>query len=258
MQNNTFLGLFVGHNIVTLNEVDSTNTYIKQALSKSEPLAEGTVIMAVQQVAGRGQTNNSWLSEPGKNLTFSILLKPQFLDVNKQFELNKAMSLALNDVLRKYFGERAKIKWPNDSYIGNDKIAGMLIENLVQGSRLKHAIIGVGLNVNQSDFPASLKNVSSFKKILHINYDLQLILMEICAAVQARYLQLKAGKFNQLTADYLAKLYQINEWHSYNFDGIVQPGKIYGISEQGYLQLETEHGLREFGIKEIKFLKYAI
>ena len=258
MQNNIFLGLFVGHNIVTLNEVDSTNTYIKQALSKSTPFAEGTVIMAVDQSAGRGQTHNSWFSQAGKNITCSILLKPLFLDVNKQFQLNQAMSLALNDVLLRHFGDGAKIKWPNDSYIGENKIAGMLIENIVQGNQLKYSIIGIGLNVNQTDFPASLTNVISFKKMLHIDYDLQSILVEICAAVEARYIQLKAGKINLLHSEYLDQLYQMNEWKSYKFDGIIQQGRILGVSDQGYLQVETDRGLREFGTKEINFIRPTV
>ena len=258
MQNNIFLGLFVGHNIVTLNEVDSTNTYIKQALSKSKPFAEGTVIMAVDQSAGRGQTHNSWVSQAGKNLTCSILLKPLFLDVNKQFQLNQAMSLALNDVLLRHFGDSAKIKWPNDSYIGENKVAGMLIENIVQGNQLKYSIIGIGLNVNQTDFPASLTHVSSFKKMLHIDYDLQSILVEICAAVEARYMQLKAGKFKLLHSEYLKQLYQVNEWKSYKFEGIIQRGKISGVSNQGYLQVETDRGLREFGNKEIHFIRPTV
>ena len=131
MQNNTFSGLFVGHNLITLNEVDSTNTFLKDAVSKSTPLLDGTVIMAEKQFAGRGQAENSWQTEPGKNLTFSILLKPGFLSVDKQFELNKAISIALNDVLIKYIPDSAFIKWPNDLYIRTKKIGGMLIENLL-------------------------------------------------------------------------------------------------------------------------------
>ncbi|MEO8793862.1 MAG: biotin--[acetyl-CoA-carboxylase] ligase [Daejeonella sp.] len=255
MQNNIFLGLFVGHKIVTLKEVNSTNAFLKHSLSNSAPFAEGTVIMAEKQLAGRGQTDNAWHSEEGKNLTFSVLLNPKFLDVSKQFELNKAMSLALNDVLAGYFGDDAKIKWPNDSYIGNKKIAGMLIENVVQGTKIKHAIVGIGLNINQSEFPESLPYATSFKKILQNDYDLHAILVEICAAIEARYLQLRAGKYDLLHAEYLKTLYQYNTVNTYKFDGVVQNGKICGISKEGFLQVETDKGQREFSIKEIEFLK---
>lgn len=255
MQNNIFLGLFVGHNTVTLKEVDSTNSWLKQSLSKSEPLPEGTVIMAEAQFAGRGQTQNAWHSQPGKNLTFSILLNPRFIEVQRQFNLNMAISLALNDVLTNYFGNRATIKWPNDSYIDNEKIAGILIENLVQGNQIKHAIIGIGLNVNQTDFPSILQNVTSFKKILHIDYDLHVLKNEICRSVEARYLQLKAGKYSALKKDYLDKLYLMNVWAYFKIKGLTVAGKICGVSDEGFLQVETEAGLQQFGFKEIEFVK---
>lgn len=254
MQNNTFLGLFVGHNLITLNEVDSTNTFLKDAVSKSTPLLDGTVILAEKQFAGRGQAENSWQSEPGKNLTFSILLNSFFLPVDRQFELNKAISIALNDVLKKYFLHSAFIKWPNDLYIGNKKIGGMLIENIVQGNKIRHAIIGIGLNVNQEDFPANLKNITSLKQELHQDYNLIGLLGEICSAVEARYLQLKAGSIKKINEEYRNQLYLRDEWASFKFDGRVQNGKIIGITEIGQLILETENETRCFNNKEIEFI----
>ena len=255
MQNNIFLGLFVGHNTVTLKEVDSTNSYLKQALSKSTPLPEGTVIMAETQFSGRGQTQNVWHSEPGKNLTLSILLNPRFLEVQRQFDLNIAVSLAINDVLTRYFGNAALIKWPNDSYIEDEKIGGMLIENIIQGSQIKHAIIGVGLNINQSEFPAILQKVTSFRKILHADYDLNIIKNEICGSVEARYLQLKAGRIESMKLEYLNKLYLLNLWSDYKINGQIIAGKIVDVTSQGFLQLETEKGLQEFALQQIQFIK---
>lgn len=254
MQNNTFSGLFVGQNLITLKEVASTNTFLKDALSKSEPFLEGTVIMAEKQFSGRGQTNNTWLSESGQNLTFSILLCPSFLKVDRQFELNKAISLALNDALRNYAGNSALIKWPNDSYIGNKKIGGMLIENIVNGNSIRHAIVGIGLNINQTDFPSSLKNVTSLKKELLKDYDLNVLLGEICNAVEARYLQLKAGHIAKLTTEYLDRLYLLDEWSIYKINGVCRSGKIVGISGSGQLELETTEGLMLFNNKEIEFI----
>ena len=254
MQNNTFSGLFIGQNIVILNEIASTNTYLKDALSKSTPFLEGTVIMAENQYGGRGQTKNVWQSEAGKNLTFSILLNPSFLSVDKQFDLNKAISLALNDVLTTYFGNSAKIKWPNDLYINREKIGGMLIENIVQGNRIKHAIIGIGLNVNQTQFSSDVKNVTSFKKILHTDYDLQTLLADICKAVEARYLQLKAGKIKEITTAYIQKLYLINEWSTFRINTDLNDGKITGVSAEGYLQVEIENKIKQFDFKEIEFI----
>lgn len=254
MQNNTFSGLFVGQNLITLKEVASTNTFLKDALSKSTPLLDGTVILAEKQFAGRGQTNNSWVSEPGKNLTFSILLNPSFMQVDRQFELNKAISLALNDVLNKYAGNDAYIKWPNDSYIGNRKVGGMLIENIILGNKIRHAIIGIGLNINQTDFPSYLKNVTSLKLFLQKDYDLNLLLGEICSAVEARYLQLKAGATEEHHTAYLSKLYLRDEWALFKFDNMIRSGRITGLSEIGQLQLETTDGIRQFDNKEIEFI----
>jgi len=254
LQNNTFSGLFVGHNLITLNEVDSTNTFLKDAVSKSTPLLDGTVILAEKQFAGRGQAENSWQSEPGKNLTFSILLNPFFLPVDRQFELNKAISIALNDVLKKHFPHNAFIKWPNDLYISNKKVGGMLIENIVQGNKIRHAIIGIGLNVNQEDFPANLKNITSMKQELHQDYDLIGLLGEICSSVEARYLQLKAGSFIKINEEYQHQLYLRDEWAPFKFDGKIQSGKIIGITEIGQLILETEDETRIFNNKEIEFI----
>jgi BirA family transcriptional regulator, biotin operon repressor / biotin---[acetyl-CoA-carboxylase] ligase len=255
VQNNNFLGLFVGHNIVTLKEVDSTNTYLKQALSKSTPLPEGTVIMADSQYSGRGQTHNTWHSAPGKNLTLSILLNPRFLEVQRQFDLNIAVSLAINDVLLTHFGHAAVIKWPNDSYIADEKIGGILIENIIQGSQIKHAIIGVGLNVNECEFPPILQKVTSFRKILHTDYDLNVIKNEICGSVEARYLQLKAGRIDSMKQEYLSKLYLFNRWANFKINGQILAAKIVDVTPQGFLQVETEAGLQEFALQQIQFVR---
>jgi len=254
LQNNTFSGLFIGRNLITLKEVDSTNTFLKDALSKSKPFLDGTVIMADRQYSGRGQASNSWLSEAGKNLTFSVLLNPGFLPIERQFDLNMAISLALNDFLNKYTSGAASIKWPNDSYVGKKKIGGILIENIVHGNTIKHAIIGIGLNVNQENFPADLMNVTSLKQALHQDYNLMDLLGEICSIIESRYLQLKAGKTEKLRDEYLSQLYLKGTWALFRFDNEIQKGKIQGLSSIGQLILETANGLRYFNNKEIEFI----
>jgi BirA family biotin operon repressor/biotin-[acetyl-CoA-carboxylase] ligase len=254
LQNNTFSALFIGKNILKLKRVDSTNTYLKDALSKSAPLKEGTVIMAVEQFAGRGQTNNTWISEPGKNLIISILLNPVFLPINEQFNLNKTICLAINDVMVGIIGKAAKIKWPNDIYYNSYKLGGILIENLIQGSQIKHAIIGIGINVNQTEFPPNIKNVTSLKQILHTDYDLQILLNEICGAVEKRYAELRASKSTGLNADYLERLFLMNQNGKFLIDGMVVTGQICGVTDEGYLQVDLTGGVRQFGLKEIEFL----
>lgn len=254
LQNNTFSGLFVGQKIVKLSATASTNSFLKDLLSKSEPLPEGTVIMAEAQLAGRGQMGNSWHSEPGKNLSFSVLFKPSFLSIKQQFELNKAVSLAVFDVLSPLLGPELKIKWPNDILYGDRKLCGILIENLLQGSRWKHAVVGIGLNVNQENFPAELPHAISLKNILHSDADLDALLAELCKALEVRYLQLKSAKFAALHQDYLKALYKLEVPATFRLQGESREGKIIGISPEGELEVDFDGDIQAFGFKEIAFV----
>ncbi|MDB5008786.1 MAG: biotin--acetyl-CoA-carboxylase ligase [Mucilaginibacter sp.] len=255
MQNNIFSGLFVGLNYVTIKQVDSTNSFLKELLSNSKPVIEGTVIMAESQFAGRGQQQNGWHAEPGKNLTFSILLKPVFLPVTAQFDLVRAVSLGVFYALYPILGEKLKIKWPNDIYYGDNKLGGMLIENLVQGSQIKNSIIGIGLNINQENFPAELTNAISLKQILHQDYDLETLLAEICRHIEAWYLNLKAGKISQLRNAYLNHLYWLNEHKNFKTPKGSFTGSIKKVRDNGLLVIENNNEEElEFSLKEIEFL----
>lgn len=255
MQNNTFSTLFVGQNLIKLSAVDSTNNFLKNLLSKSEPLAEGTVIMAEDQFAGRGQQENTWHAEPGKNLTISILLRPTFLPINKQFLLNMAVSIAINEALSKYVTTGMKIKWPNDCYYFNQKLGGVLIENSIVGNGLKTAVIGIGLNVNQREFnPALQRKAISLSQILHEDVNLNRLLLEICSQIEKLYLRLRAGDYNFLNTAYVDKLYQFNELCWYKYKDHIFEGTIVGISPEGLLQVKREEELMQFNFKEIEFL----
>lgn len=255
MQNNTFLTLFVGQTIVKLSEVNSTNTYVKELLSNSKPLLDGTVIMADHQFAGRGQNNNVWESKPGENLTFSIYLNPTFLAVNQQFELNKAVCLGIIDYLNLIIGDEFKIKWPNDIYYQDKKIGGILIENITKGYQLKDSVVGIGLNINQKEFGDLNNRASSLSKILHQNYDLDKLLAQICQSIEKRYLQLKAGKLQLLHDDYLKRLFRINELHQYNIENQNFEGIIKGVTPTGRLTLQLLGGkLMDLDLKEVKFI----
>jgi BirA family biotin operon repressor/biotin-[acetyl-CoA-carboxylase] ligase len=254
LQNNTFSGLFVGQNLVTITEVDSTNNFLKQALANSTPLTEGTVIMAESQYAGRGQQQNRWHSDPGKNLTFSILLKPSFLPLNQQFNLTIAISVGIIKALEKLLGPQTKVKWPNDIYFGNSKLGGVLIENIVQGEQIKNAVIGIGLNVNQEFFPPEVPNAASVKQILQKDYDLKALLAEICGCIEAAYLMLKAGNIEQLKAYYIKKLYWFNELRPFKANGTDFDGIIEAVDENGRLAVSNNGETRLYSFKEIEFL----
>ncbi|MEN0056843.1 MAG: biotin--[acetyl-CoA-carboxylase] ligase, partial [Mucilaginibacter sp.] len=233
---------------------DSTNTFLKNLLSNSKPLPEGTVIMAESQYAGRGQQQNKWHSEPGKNLTFSILLTPSFLAITSQFDLNRVVSLGVFDALRPYLGEQLKIKWPNDIYYEDRKLGGILIETHVQGSQIKNAIIGIGLNINQENFDPGAGNAISLRQILHRDYDLRTILSEICSSIEAYYLNLKAGKVLFIRNAYLDKLYWLNQVKRFRADDLIFEGIIRDVKNEGILVVENDQVRLEFSFKQIEFL----
>ena len=254
LQSNTFSGFFVGQKLLTLPRVDSTNTYLKQQLAKVEPVPEGTVIMAEEQYAGRGQADNVWIADPGKNLTCSILLNPSFVSPDKQFIINKAISTGINDALYKIIGTDLKIKWPNDIYVKNKKIGGVLIENIISGTAIKHAIVGIGINVNQTDFSPNLKNVTSLLQILHKNYSVSQLLKEVCIAIENRYLQLKSGKMELIDEAYLGNLYGFDEELLFTVAGNKVRGTIVGVTERGLLEVSINGERRSFANKEITFI----
>ncbi len=223
-------------------------------VSNSKPLPEGTVIMAENQLAGRGQRENKWFSDPGKNLLMSILLTPAFLQLNEQFDLNRVVALGVTDALRAMLDDAVQIKWPNDIYYGNKKLGGILIENLVQGSQIKQSVIGIGLNVNQETFPDNLPNAISVAQILREDYDIKALLAEICAAIESWYLRLKQGKKDFVRKTYIERLYWYNEQHLFKVAENIISGKITGVADNGKLLVNTNNEKLTFDLKEIEFL----
>ncbi|RZK17551.1 MAG: biotin--[acetyl-CoA-carboxylase] ligase, partial [Flavobacterium sp.] len=255
MQNKTFSTLFIGQNLIQLSAVDSTNNYLKLMVSKSEPLAEGTVIMADDQFAGRGQLGNTWISKAGLNLTFSIYLRPTFINIASQFQLNIAVSVGLVDALKGYVDHGIKVKWPNDIYFRDQKIGGVLIENTLSSGNLKSSIIGIGINANQQNFDSSiLKKVSSLSKILHGHVDLIDLLEKVCHSIEVQYMKLRVGKSKELLAIYLENLYQYEEISTYKSNNKIFKGRIRGVSEEGKLLVDHDGDHYSYGLKEIEFL----
>ena len=254
MQNNTFSTLFVGQNLIKLQEVDSTNNFLKELLSKSEPLSEGTVIMAGNQFAGRGQQDNTWHTQPGKNISTSVYLKPSFLPLNKQFYLNIAISLSVCDAVSAFLGEGVKIKWPNDLYYLNKKIGGILIENVLTGSSIKSSVIGIGLNINQDFFSDELSfKATSMVQILQKEIQLEVIMEKLFVFMEKYYLILKSGKFSILLNNYLQRLYKFNIKSDFIQNGKAFTGIIKGVEETGRLIIEIDGIVASFNFKEIEF-----
>lgn len=242
----------IGSIIERIHMVDSTNNYAaNQLLTKRLP--EGIVFVADSQIDGRGQVFNRWESEPNKNLTFSLVLYPGFLEISRQFELSKAISLGVTDYLKQSV-EQVSIKWPNDIYLGSGKVAGILIENSISGRSISSCIIGIGLNINQMVFNSDAPNPVSLGQITGQAYHLEAALSELCLMLDARYAQLRRGEFRQIDEAYAERLYRRNCWSPYSDAAGDFEGKLLGVDKIGQLLIETRSAkVRKYQFKEVIF-----
>ncbi len=243
--------LFLGKNVVFVPECHSTNTLLSDLAQKTQQ-QEGTVVITHAQTKGRGQRGNGWEAEPGKNLTFSVLLKPHFLTPSTQFNLTIAVSLALADFLKTKISPRPYIKWPNDMLVNNQKICGILIENTLAGESIQQSVVGIGLNVNQRHFTSP--TATSLQLETGVEFDLATELSDLVTCLESRYLQLRSGKFSELRQEYLNNLYWINEDQQFVANGRVFKGNIEGIDELGKLAVREHNRVNYYGIKEISFV----
>ncbi len=242
--------LFLGKNLVFVPECHSTNTLALQLCQNSGP-AEGTLVITPNQTAGRGQRGNGWEAEPGKNFTFSLILKPATLALKDQFYLNIFTSLALRDYLTAIGCTTVRVKWPNDIYVGSKKICGILVESQISGNKFSHVVVGIGLNVNQQKFDT--ETATSLSVLTGIQFDLQAELERLLKFLEARYLQLREGKMALLMEDYLKVLYGLNTPLSFEVDGVLAEGMIMGVDESGRLRVLIEGRERVFGVKEVGY-----
>ncbi len=247
--------LFNPGKVITLQSVGSTNEYMIDQVRQGKIKQEGTVVVAIEQTSGKGLDKNSWESEKGKNLTFSILFKPVFLRADQQFMLNKCVSLGVFDFVMTTIPHRkVNIKWPNDIYVENKKIAGILINNTIEGSELIHSVAGIGININQLNFSDRLRNPVSLKQLIRKEFDPNQALNEILYFIENRYTQLLTNESAQLDTDYLNALYRMNEDFTYRFNDRKITARITGISDYGHLQLLTTGERIECDFKEIEFI----
>ena len=243
----------IGSSIVRLQKTNSTNNYANSHIGANE-LPEGTVFLAYEQTAGRGQLKNIWESNPGENLTFSLVLYPEFLEIRRQFMLSKAITLGIYKAMHKYV-DALKIKWPNDIYAGEQKLGGILIENSIMHGLLKSAVAGIGFNVNQTVFRSSAPNPVSLRILTNQHYDCELILAEILSGINWYYHLLKTGKEEQIDLEFLSVLYRMNEKHFFRSEEKVFEGEIIGVNEIGQLLIKTSDGkILDFHFKEVEFL----
>jgi BirA family transcriptional regulator, biotin operon repressor / biotin---[acetyl-CoA-carboxylase] ligase len=234
--------LFIGHPVKILEQVDSTNSFALNLIKESSP-AEGYLVWGKDQLAGRGQRGMVWSSEPRANLTFSIILCPHFLPLAGQFQLTKAIALAIagfvSHILEDY--TNVKIKWPNDVYVNNCKIAGILIENVLEQSTLKYSVVGIGLNVNQTVFDPSIPNPVSLKFLTGKEFNPEDCLMQLCSFIEKQYLDLRASDYEQLDEAYRNLLYRRGIESHFKWKGEPITGQIESVNKEGHLIIQKRH-----------------
>ena len=239
---------------IHLNETHSTNSYLRELIMREKEQPEGTVVITDYQTAGRGQKGNSWESERGKNLTFSILLHPNHIPPGKQFILSQLISIAIVGVLKKY-DRHFTIKWPNDIYWKEKKIAGMLIEGDLTGSSLSNAIIGIGININQRHFKSDAPNPVSLTQITGKEHNLSELLEKILDRIVDEYNKYTPDNEEEIRQKYMALLFRNKGVYPYLYGEEIFNASIEGIEPNGQLILKKENGsIHTFAFKEISFV----
>ena len=237
--------------------IDSTNS---EALRQFKESDDFTVFAAKYQTSGRGQKGTSWESAVGKNLTFSIVLKYSNLKIENQFVISKIVTLGIKRYLKSRSID-AKIKWPNDIYVNDNKICGILIENFLSGDILSGSIAGIGLNVNQELFSSDAPNPISMKNTLNRDFKLEEELEALSGFIYEIYYSyfnyLSSSTENRLDGEYRESLYRLEELHAYE----ETPGnerifaRILGIAPDASLILEKEDGsTKMYQFKEIRYI----
>ncbi|MBP6090879.1 MAG: biotin--[acetyl-CoA-carboxylase] ligase [Crocinitomicaceae bacterium] len=239
----------IGHKIVYLDSVNSTNNYVAN-LVKSSKIDHGTAIMADVQTAGKGQRGAVWHAEAGENILLSLFLKPDKLSVSQQVLLTFFAANSIREVLRK-IGISATIKWPNDIYVGNKKIAGILIENSISNNHVVHSILGIGLNVNQLNFEGV--NATSVQLEMNEYFQRNELLFMLLHQLNKNW-ELLTQQSPKLKAEYLENLFRIHQRSAFKIGEMEIEGTITGIDENGLLIVEINGEKELFDLKEISFI----
>jgi len=245
--------MLIGSYLLFFKNLPSTNNH-SAILLKNHDLPEGTIVYTNYQSAGRGQTGKRWESEDDKNLLISIVLSPSMINPADQFLISMTVSLGICDFLKRYI-PACTIKWPNDIYVNNDKIAGILIENSIMGDQIENTIAGIGLNVNQEKFLSDAPNPISLSMITGKNFDLKTCLNQLASDLDIRYEQLISESFAQIKHEYVSQLYRLNEWCNFRDINGIYTGRILSVTDYGRLQIEKQTGHKsEYSFKEVDFM----
>jgi BirA family biotin operon repressor/biotin-[acetyl-CoA-carboxylase] ligase len=238
---------------IHLEEVDSTNKYASQ---NRKSLELPVFISTDYQNEGRGQGENSWISEREKNLLLSWVFKPFELDASISFYISKVMAIAISDLLETYLNN-IFIKWPNDILAGNRKIAGILIENTISGAYVERSIAGMGININQEEFPEFTDGPDATSLFLETgsNNELELLLEDFIEIIKRWSMELDMHNFELIDQHYYNRLYLYEEWGLFRSSVGIFEGKVIGVEKDGHLQVSGRDGkIMKFAFKEIQYL----
>ena len=230
---------FLPYDVQVFDTLPGTNDYLRQ-LCHSGNVKEGLVIRALNQTQGRGQFDREWFSEPGKNLTLSLLLEPKGIQLKEVFMLSKAMALAVYHTVAKLTHQPCSIKWPNDILCGDHKIAGILIENIIQGDEIKQSIVGIGLNVNQIHF-ATDNHPVSLQSITGQAFDTDAVQEVLLQYIQKFYLELIRHNFKKLETDYFQFMHKANSEQPFEIQGERCMCRVDSVKEDGSIVLIHEN-----------------
>jgi BirA family transcriptional regulator, biotin operon repressor / biotin---[acetyl-CoA-carboxylase] ligase len=241
-------GTTFDNQLIELESVDSTNNYA-MALIHEGMASDGIAILARNQLAGKGQRGKVWLSEPGQNLSMSLIIEPGTLILSQQFLFSAAVSLGVLDLIQNFENNNWHIKWPNDIYWNDRKAAGILIESVIQGKSWPFAIAGIGINLNQESFPKEIPNAISLKQITGSNYDPVAVARKLVPAIQNRVTQLRKEPLNILH-EFNQMLYKRNEPVVIKKGNELMSTVLIGVKKTG--ELLTDIG--SFAVGEIEFM----
>jgi BirA family biotin operon repressor/biotin-[acetyl-CoA-carboxylase] ligase len=241
----------IGESFVELLQVESTNNYAT-ALAHAGLAQHGMVVFAHEQLKGKGQRNKQWLARKGENITLSIVIQPQHLSLSQSFLLSMCFALGVQQFFKQYAGDETKVKWPNDIFWCDRKAGGILIENIIAGSQWKYAIVGIGLNINQTSFDEITQNAVSLKQISRKEFNVLAIAKEMCSVLDGYYKKMKESP-KSIVKDYHQHLYKRNELVKLKKGNKLFEALIKGVSSTG--QLITEHGTEElFDVGEVEWM----
>jgi len=241
----------IGHPFIILPQVDSTNNYAMRQI-QAGLASHGITWFAREQTAGKGQRGKSWLTTPNQNIMVSTVVQPGLLP-GQQFWLSAAVALACYDFYKNYAGDETRIKWPNDLYWRDRKAGGILIENVFRGADWLFAVVGIGININQAQFDASLPNPVSLKQITGKDFDAVELAKELCQALELRYQALVTGGADSILEAYRTVLYRMNESVTLKKGNILFETTIQGVSDTGRL-LTKDVMEREFDFGEVELV----